>query len=278
MGGMDTPHADQAVVSFVGPWDGQVVATSVHAGHDVRADLAEQMVLDEDTRLREEDPHTDRIAEAVESRMVTPRSRFEVDLNRPRREAVYREPDDCWGLDVWRGGRLEQELFEGSLAVYDEVYGALQQRLDEVAARGPFVLLDIHSYNHRRDGADAEPAPAEENPEVNLGTGTVDLDTFGPLVETFRDTLAAQVVQRHGADGGHTLDVRENVAFEGRGLAYFVHDRYPGLGCVLALEFKKTWMDEWTAEVDEQHLAELRDALGATVPGLLESLARIERG
>jgi hypothetical protein len=269
---MDTP-----VVQFTGPWDGQVVATSVHAGNAVRADLAAHMVLDDDTRLREEDPHTDRIAEAAPSRMVTSRSRFEVDLNRPRREAVYREPDDCWGLEVWREGRLDQELFEGSLAVYDEVYDALAAKLDEVAARGPFVLLDVHSYNHRRDGADAEPAPVEENPEVNLGTGTVDLDTFGPLVEAFKETLAAQVVQR-GTDGEHALDVRENVAFEGRGLAYFVHDRYPGVGCVLALEFKKTWMDEWTAEVDEKHLGELREALAATIPVLEEHLGRVQQG
>ena len=38
------------------------------------------------------------------------RSRFEVDLNRPREEAVYRVPEDCWGLDVWRGGRLDSSL------------------------------------------------------------------------------------------------------------------------------------------------------------------------
>lgn len=62
------------VVKFVGSWDGPVVATSVHAGHDVRPEIAEVMVLDEETRLREEDPHTERIAEAVESRMLTSRS------------------------------------------------------------------------------------------------------------------------------------------------------------------------------------------------------------
>lgn len=71
---------------------------------------------------------------------------------------------------------------------------------------------------------------------------------------------------------GHTLDVRENVVFEGRGLAFFVHGRYPGVGCVLALEFKKTWMDEWTAEVDEAHLEQLRRALAATLPVLKRSL------
>ena len=148
-----------AVVSFIGGWDAQVVATSVHAGHGLRPEIAAAVVLDGDVRLREEDPHTDVLAAAVDSRALTSRSRFEVDLNRPRDEAVHREPDDCWGLDVWADGTLSDDLTAGSLAVYDEFYARLGERLDEVAARGPFVLLDVHSYNHRRDGADAPPAP-----------------------------------------------------------------------------------------------------------------------
>ena len=260
------------VVSFIGDWDAQVVATSVHAGHGVRPGLVREMVLDEDVRLREEDPHTDRIAAVVPDRMLTDRSRFEVDLNRPREEAVYREPDDCWGLDVWRDAPLSDELTRESLAAYDEVYARLGERLDDVAARGPFVLLDVHSYNHRRGGAEAPAAPVEDHPEVNLGTGSVDRTIFGPLVDTFRETLASQEV------AGHPLDVRENVAFQGRALAWFVHDRYPGVGCVLALEFKKTWMDEWTATVDEPHLAQLQAALEATLPGLRTELDRVRGG
>lgn len=260
---------DDDVVQWVGPWDEQIVATSVHAGHEVRSELAEVMVLDEATRLREEDPHTDRIAAAVPSRMLTSRSRFEVDLNRYRDEAVYREPADCWGLDVWRDPPLSDELMAGSLAVYDEVYAALARRLDVLAERGPFVLLDVHSYNHRRDGADAPPASEEDNPEVNVGTGSVDHERFGGLVEAFCEHLGSQEA------GGHTLDVRENVAFKGRGLALFVHQRYPGTGCVLALEFKKTWMDEWTGEVDEEHLTQLREALASSLPVLEKSLAEL---
>ena len=30
----------QAVVEFVGPWTGPLVATSVHAGHDLRPEIA----------------------------------------------------------------------------------------------------------------------------------------------------------------------------------------------------------------------------------------------
>lgn len=257
------------LVHFVGPWDGPVVATSVHAGHEIRSELQPEMILDETTRLREEDPHTDRIAAVVASRMLTHRSRFEVDLNRPREEAVYREPADCWGLDVWRDPPLADDLTADSLAGYDQVYAELGERLDRLAERGPFVLLDVHSYNHRRDGADGEPAPVSDNPEINIGTGSVDHAQFGPLVDAFRRELCAQTVQ------GHPLDARENVAFKGRALAWFVHERYPKVGCVLALEFKKTWMDEWTGDVDEVHLDELRAALAATLPVLEKSLAEL---
>ncbi len=266
---MTTGRETSGLVAFTGDWDTQVVATSVHAGHDLRPEIAAAMVLDEDVRLREEDPHTDVIAAAVDSRALTGRSRFEVDLNRPREEAVYREPDDCWGLDVWADGTLSDDLTAGSLAVYDEFYARLGERLDAVAARGPFVLLDVHSYNHRRDGADADPEPAEDNPVVNVGTGTLDSDRFGRLRDDFMETLSKQHV------GGEPLDVRENVKFQGRAVSWFVHDRYPGVGCCLALEFKKTFMDEWTAEVDHDRLAETVRALGATVPVLEQALARL---
>jgi N-formylglutamate deformylase len=266
---MTTGRETSGLVAFTGDWDTQVVATSVHAGHDLRAEIAAAMVLDEDVRLREEDPHTDVIAAAVDSRVLTGRSRFEVDLNRPREEAVYREPADCWGLDVWADGTLSDDLTAGSLAVYDEFYARLGERLDAVAARGPFVLLDVHSYNHRRDGVDADPEPAEDNPVVNVGTGTLDSDRFGRLRDDFMETLSKQHV------GGEPLDVRENVKFQGRAVSWFVHDRYPGVGCCLALEFKKTFMDEWTAEVDHDLLAETVRALGATVPVLEQALARL---
>lgn len=256
-------------VAFVGEWDGPVVATSVHAGHQLRPEIAEAMVLDEAERFREEDPYTDRLAAVVPDRVVTNRSRFEADLNRPRREAVYRKPDDCWGLDVWRDGELSDELFHGSLETYDAFYDALAPRLDALAERGPFVLLDVHSYNHRRDGADEPPAPPSENPEVNVGTGSVDDDLFGPLVERFVGDL------RDASLGCGPIDARENVAFEGRNLAWWVHDRYPRVGCVLALEFKKTFMDEWTGELHADRFRRAQVGLAAALPGLHIELEKL---
>jgi hypothetical protein len=51
-----------------------------------------------------------------------------------------------------------------------------------------------------------------------------------------------------------------------------VHVRFPEHGCALAIELKKTFMDEWTGAIDDEHVAELTVALAATVPGVRDAL------
>jgi N-formylglutamate deformylase len=103
---------------------------------------------------------------------------------------------------------------------------------------------------------------------VNVGTGSLD-DRFAPLVNTFMESL-------RGADTSTgVLDVRENIRFRGRQLAAWTHARYPGRGIVLALEFKKTFMDEWTGEPDRDRIDELARALADTIPAVEESLRAV---
>ena len=249
--------------------DSQLVATAIHAGHDLRPEVASITAVDEAVRRREEDPFTDRLTVLGGSRVGAHRSRFEVDLNRPREAAVYREPDDAWGLNLWRQP-LPPDVVRRSLEIHDRFYAALADLLDPLVARGPVVVLDIHSYNHRR-GGDARPAPDLRNPEVNVGTGSLDRVRWGPLADRFVDELAKAGVN------GRALDVRENVRFKGGHLSRWVHQRYPGRACALALEFKKTFMDEWTGSVDDDHLERLRRALKSTVPGLLDAAAEAGR-
>src|SRR5687767_12904233 len=83
--------------------DGPIVATAIHAGHDLRPEVAELMRLDDDVRLREEDPYTDGWTSIAPNRVVVRRSRFEVDLNRSEDDAVCFVPEDCWDLKVWHG-------------------------------------------------------------------------------------------------------------------------------------------------------------------------------
>jgi N-formylglutamate deformylase len=243
-----------------------IVATAIHAGHDVRPDVAAHLALDDGTRRREEDPFTDRVTAAGSRSVVAHRSRFEVDLNRPRESAVYTTPDTAWGLEVWDEPLTARDI-DGSLAIHDAFYGALAVHLDELARTGPFVVLDVHSYNHRRDGAGAPSAPAEENPEINVGTGSLDRDRWGDLVDRFMQHLGGESVR------GHRLDVRENVRFKGGHLSAWVHERYAGTGCALALELKKVFMDEWTGVPDDHHLAQLTEAIAATVPTMVDALA-----
>ena len=73
-------------------------------------------------------------------------------------------------------------MAERSLEVHRAFYEALAARLDELAERGPFVVFDVHSYNHRRDGADQPASPQEENPDVNVGTGSLDRERWGDVV------------------------------------------------------------------------------------------------
>ena len=243
-----------------------LVTTAIHAGHDLRPEVAAKIALDGATRRREEDPFTDRITEAGGLPVVVHRSRFEVDLNRPRRQCVYESAEAAWGLELWREP-LTDEQVERSRRLHDAFYEQLQGILDDLALQGPFVVLDLHSYNHRRDGADRPPAPPSENPEVNIGTGSMDRERWAHVVDRFKDDLGEQVV------AGHRLEVGENVRFEGGHLCRWVHERYPEMGCALAVELKKVFMDEWTGRLDERHLDELTAAFAAVVPLLLGELA-----
>jgi N-formylglutamate amidohydrolase len=243
---------------------GRVVSTAVHAGHQLRPETAALVGLDDATRRREEDPYTDQLMVDVGTRVSVQRSRFEVDLNRARDEAVYLDPADAWGLDVWTH-RPPPAVIARSLAIHDEFYAVMADHMDALAATGSFLVLDIHSYNHRRDGPDAPPASPVENPEVNVGTGALDGARWGDVVDEFIAALAGASVE--------PLDVRENVRFRGGHLSRWVAQKYPDTACVLALEFKKTFMDEWTDRVVSAELVGLRDALAVATRSTLATLA-----
>jgi N-formylglutamate amidohydrolase len=231
-----------------------VIATAVHHGHQLRPDLVELLALDEATRLREEDPHTGEVARLFPNNVVVNRSRFEVDVNREREQAMYLKPEDAWGLEVWRRPLSVEEISE-SLRLFDRFYADLAGALDRlVADHGGFVLYDIHSYNHRRAGPRGDPDPKEESPLVNLGTGSLPSRWKG-VADAFIES--ARQVRLDGA----WLDVRENVRFEGRQVAAWVHENYGEHGCALAIELKKVFMDEWSAEVDWDRLEQLGAAL-----------------
>lgn len=212
------------------------------------------MALADADRLREEDPFTGEAVRDVPFHIVVHRSRFEFDLNRASDTAIYRTPDQCWGLKVWKSGELAPELVRRSLAIHDEYYRMLGALLDGQASRAErFLVIDTHSYNHRRGGPDAEPTRQDDAPDINIGTFSMPREQWAFLVEPLMESMRA-----FDFNGRH-LDVRENVAFEGRGeQTRFIHQRYPGRACAIALEFKKFFMDEWSGEPDPAELEAMR--------------------
>jgi N-formylglutamate amidohydrolase len=224
------------------------------------------MALDDAHRFREEDPLTGLWTQVAGTQIRVLRSRFEVDLNRPRDKAVPLDPEDAWGLEIWKAAP-PAALIERSRQLHDAFYGFLDDLIrTRVAQHGKVLVLDIHSYNHRRSGPAAPPADPARNPEINVGTGTLERARWAAVIERFIAELRS-----FDFEGRH-LDVRENVNFQGGYFPRWLHERFAGTVCTLSLEFKKFFMDEWTAQADIRHLEALRAALQSTLSGTLGEL------
>jgi len=265
------PHAGAAGASDA--WwstirgSGPIIATAIHDGGGLRAEALALMKLATHDRLREEDPHTGELIVAVPTRVIAHRSRFEVDLNRARAEAVYRTPAQAWGLEVWKEPP-DEAFVERSLVLHDAFYGMMQGLLDGIVREnGRFVLLDVHSYNHRRDGPGGAATDPAKAPDINLGTFSMPRGRWTPVLDALADSVRAFDYP------GRRLSVGIDVAFQGRGaLARFVHETYPETGCAVALEVKKFFMDEWTGVPHRDHIAALQRMFAALLPALQAGL------
>jgi len=251
--------------------NGPLVATAIHDGHQLRKEVSELMLLSKEDQLREEDPFTGGWTTIGNTQIIGSHSRFEVDLNRPREKAVYQKPEDAWGLDVWKQAP-SRELVSRSLSEYDAFYKEVYQIFTDLEKRfGHFVIFDLHSYCYRRKGPDGEAADPEINPEVNIGTGTMERAKWAGLIDRFIGDL-------HSFDyNGKKLDVRENIKFKGGQFSRWVHQTFPSSACSISVEFKKFFMDEWSGIPDDQQLEKILLALKSTIPGVLEELKKIDK-
>ena len=245
--------------------DDPVVATAIHAGHSLRPEVLELTKLSEAHRLREEDPFTDQWVGVAKNSIAVDVSRFEVDLNRPREKAVYVRPEDAWGIDLWKS-EPSSDMVERSLEVYDRFYAELAALCDGVIdAYGYVVVLDLHSYNHRRKGADASVDDPELNPEINLGTESI-ATSWSPVVAAFTKTMSELPFY------DDTLDVRTNVKFKGGHMSRWLNARYQDKGCSIAVEMKKIFMDEWSGALDEEIAASIGNTLRSAAESVRQEL------
>jgi hypothetical protein len=246
-----------------------VVGTAIHNGHGLPPGFGTAMAIGDEARRREEDPYTEYFIRDLPNRIVAHHSRFAVDLNRGRDLAMYLQPEQSWGVQVF-AQPPPPDLVRRAMELHDLYYRDLRGFLRPLEERfGRFVVLDVHSYNHRRDGPDAPAASADLMPQVNIGTFSMDRRRWAHVVDPFMERLRAFEFR------GRPMDVRENVAFQGRGeQTRFIHHEFPTTGCAIAVEFKKFFMDEWTGEADQEALDAVRAMVRSTLPLLEEILGR----
>lgn len=241
-----------------------LVTAAIHDGHRLSKNLIPLSGLSDSERFREEDPFTGVWATLSKNQIIAKHSRFEFDLNRPPEKAIYLVPEDAWGLHVWKE-QPSGSMLDHSLQTYHDIYARIKEGLSLLVQKfGTVVILDIHSYNYRREGPDGPPADPLLNPEVNLGTGTMDREYWGPLVDRFIKDLKGYEFM------GRELDVRENVKFKGGYFPLWIHTNFKKSVCCISVEFKKFFMDEWSGIPDQKKIDGLREALKGTLPGLLE--------
>lgn len=225
------------------------IGTAIHAGHRLRAELADNCLLDEAQRLQEEDPFTDNMIDSLPITLVARDSRYEYDLNRPPADAVY---IDAWGTPVWRKP-LSAAQTDASLAKHARYYRILKALLTVLEARfGGCLLIDVHSYNWR--------IRSYENPPVfNIGTSQTDTRRWKTTLNVMCKKLA--VIELPNL----VTSVGVDVVFQGRGYqATFAREFFDNT-LVIPLEVKKVFMDEENGEPFPLVLEKLHEGMYLSV-------------
>lgn len=234
-------------------------AFAIHDGHEIDPSLLPYLDIDETGRLREEDPHTAKIATLPFNRLVVSTSRFQLDINRDIENAVYLHPEQAWGLEVWKKD-LPSYLVDQLYRHHDHIYSIIDKLIESTIDRyGYFVVYDIHSYNAKRSGSE-EVIDEESNPQMILGTAH-NHEKWATLAQLFMESIRQQATDQQ-------IDIRENIKFSGGNLSKYINSKYREYGCVLSIEFRKDFMDEWSGEVFPKKLAACKQILLNTVETL----------
>lgn len=247
-----------------------IISAAIHDGHKLREELQDYLYIKEKDRLREEDPYTGKWLPISRNTITTEYSRFEVDLNRPKDKAVYLTPDDSWGLKVWKYS-LPEDVYYRSQLEYHNFYSELEKNINSLLKQNEVIVVyDLHSYNYKRNGPTQPAEPNSLNPELNLGTGTLNRERWLPIIDRFVGDVESYDFL------GRKIDIRENVKFRGGNFPRWLHQKFPESVCCLSIEFRKFFMDEWTGEPYIPIIKEIGKLLELTTLGILEEITKMK--
>ena len=255
------------IADFYFDYSCPIVCTAIHNGHFISENIKKNLAIDEDTQRREEDSHTEFFTEICRNRIIGRTSRFEFDLNREPEKTIYLSPEEAWGLQV-RKRKPSGKAVEQTLLKYNAFYDEVRKYFDLMKEKfGKFFVYDIHSYNHRRKGIGEESTDIDRNPEIIIGTNNMPNKWFELVHDVQKDLLSYD-------QSGRQLDARINIKFPGGNFSRWIHRNYPDSACCVAIEFKKTFMDEWTGEFYKDKMIELRNALHSTFENIEKHLTK----
>lgn len=236
---------------------GPIFALALHDGNEIADQMMPIMNLQASERLREEDPFTGILTDIGTNRLILKTSRFQVDLNRSIQDSVYVHPDQAWGLQVWKEAPSKTMLAQLHHS-YRYIQKLISQMIESsIQKYGYFIIYDIHSYNAKRHSPD-EIVDQVANPQINVGTIN-NKGIWRPMIDSF-----LKYIQDHSINN-QPIDARENVKFSGGYLSKWITSKYGQKGCVLSIEFRKDFMDEWTGKPDLDHIESLKKILYSSV-------------
>ena len=239
-----------------------LLAFAIHNGHYLPPALEENCGISPSQRLQEEDPFTDGFAGCFANNVVLQTCRFAVDLNRSPEKCVYQNPEDAWGLQV-RKSSLGQELINELQQAYATWYRIAAYQVDKLLMEHKRILiLDLHSYNHRRGGPKAGADPQAGNPDIIIGRNNLPEKRY-PEAEQLRLRLDGTRFM------GKALDCRCDVKFPGGYFSRWLNNSYQDRILCLAIEFKKIFMDEWSGELNLKAYQELKQLFANAVESFL---------
>jgi uncharacterized protein (TIGR02421 family) len=234
------------------------VCTAIHAGHNLRTNLAKKCLLSAEQRLIEEDPYTDQLINCFPITLVAHDSRYEYDLNRDAENCLY---DIAWNKPVWKP-KLTAKDRQVSLAKHQNYYDVLHALLTKLQQLfGGAFLLDLHSYNWQIRQYDNAPV-------FNIGTEQIDVSRWDSVIKRFESQLKKTKLAHV-----ETTVVRNGV-FYGRGYQATFINNYFNQVLIIPLEIKKVFMDETTGECYPLVLEKIQQNLYVAVINAVKAFSK----